>query len=77
MLEKLIAVLRAIWIHKNNVIFKKEKCKPCFVLELAKKIVYETREYKRCTSLPISSKLARSDSLDADKSYIQQIRLIL
>lgn len=40
------------------------------MLELAKRIIYNTRYYKKYTNLLNSSKVAGSDSLDEGKTYV-------
>lgn len=52
--------------------FKSDKCNASFVLESVKKIIYEQKEYKNCTNIPIMPKVAKINYLDAGKSYNQR-----
>lgn len=56
-LEKVITIPWTIWTHRNNSVFKGDKCNPTFAFELAKKIAYEVRDYKKYTNLLTSSKV--------------------
>lgn len=56
----------------NNIVFKGDKCNPLFVIELAKEIIYETRDYKIYINLIIPSKFAESNPLDSGKRYNHQ-----
>lgn len=45
-LEKIIMILWAIWTHRNNIVFKNDKCNSIYVLELTKRVMYEDENYK-------------------------------
>lgn len=38
-LQKVITILQAIWIPRNNIVFKSDKCNSYFVLELLRKLL--------------------------------------
>lgn len=56
----------------KNIVCKNDKCNPSFILELANKILYQSREYKKCTNRPILYKIVGSNSVDAGKNHNQQ-----
>lgn len=50
-LEKVMIVLWTIWNHRNNVVFKYDKCNPAYDLELARNMFYETTTHKNCANI--------------------------
>lgn len=67
--------------HRNNIIFKSDKSKSTFILELVKKIVYEARVYKKYTALlkytNLSMKVVRSNSWMQVKVMFNKFGLLL
>lgn len=68
-LEKIITILWAIWIYRNNVVFKVDKSNPAFILQLTTKIVYETTVYRRCADILTNSRDAGSNSINAGARF--------
>lgn len=64
-------MLQAIWTHRTNIVSNGDRCNPGLVLELAKDINYEDRDYKNYTNLPYVSQVARSNNLRVGKIFNQ------